>query len=233
MIGIGSTDIYIDTPKLSREELEEYSKSLFEKWEVYVDEHLELSDYSLSLSVEDGSVKALGKIAVVSLSALYIGIGQYGSFISGVQTIKGQVSDVGEYLGQSAVAPFTEERITPKIRKRGEVLSKLERIFRRVEAGEITVEDAVEQSKALLGEVGSSPDFYRELETSLTDIPSHPQEEQLELDVSTKEIVAPEVKNILQSNNTPRPQKPPVDHYRVVVWRDSRDDHINVTVTKT
>ena len=97
MIGIGSTDIYIDTPKLSREELEEYSKSLFEQWEIYVSNHLELDDYSLSLSVEDGSVKAYGKIAVATLSALYIGLGQYGSFISGVHTIKRQVNDTSEY----------------------------------------------------------------------------------------------------------------------------------------
>lgn len=98
MIGIGSTDIYIDTPKLSRKDLEEYSRSLFDQWEVYVDGNLELDDYSLSLSVEDGSVKAYGKIAVFSLSALYIGIGQYGSFISGLQTIKRQVNDVSEYV---------------------------------------------------------------------------------------------------------------------------------------
>lgn len=107
MIGIGSADIYIDTPKLSRTELEEYSKILFEQWEAYVDRHLELSDYSLSVSVEDGSVKVLGKIGV-GLYALYIGIGQYGSFMSGIQTIKDQVSDVSEYLGQQAVAPFSE-----------------------------------------------------------------------------------------------------------------------------
>jgi hypothetical protein len=121
LIGIGSADIYIDTPKLSREELEEYSKALFEEWEDYVDSHLELSDYSLSLSVEDGSVKTLGKIGV-SLYALYIGLGQYGSFMSGVQTIKSQINDVSEYLGQRAVAPISEQRISHEIRKRGEAL---------------------------------------------------------------------------------------------------------------
>ena len=232
MIGIGSADIYIDTPKLSREELEEYSKALFEEWEIYVDSHLELSDYSLSLSVEDGSVKALGQIGV-GLYALYIGIGQYGSFMSAVQTIKAQVSDVSEYLGQRAVVPFSEERINPKIRKRGEALSRLEGIFKKVEAGEITVEDAVEQSKALLGEDENVPDFYSELEESLIEIPSHPQEEQLELDIPTDEIFTAEIKSISKPNKLPRPQQPPVDHYRVVVWRDSRNDRVNVKVTKT
>jgi len=232
LIGIGSANIYIDTPKLSREELEKYSKALFDQWEVYVDTHLELSDYSLSLSVEDGSVNALGKIGV-GLYALYIGIGQYGSFMSAVQTIKDQVNDVSDYLGQRAVAPFSEERINPKIRKKGEALSKLEGIFKKVEAGETTVEDAVEQSKALLGEDENAPNFYSELEESFIEIPSYPQEEQLELDIPTDEIGPAEIKSISKPNKPPRPKQPPADHYRVVVWRDSRDDRVNVKVTKT
>ena len=231
MIGIGSADIYIDTPKLSREELEEYSKALFEEWEDYVDSHLELSDYSLSLSVEDGSVKTLGKIGV-SLYALYIGVGQYGSFMSGVQTIKSQINDVSEYLGQRAVAPFSEQRISPKIRKRGEALSRLERIFKKVEAGEMTVEDAVAKSKILLGEEENASGFYSDLEESLIEIPSHPQEEQLELGIPSEEAFTAEISNISKPSKPPRPQQPPVDHYRVVVWRDSRDDRVNVKVTK-
>ncbi|MDO6514610.1 hypothetical protein [Neptuniibacter sp. 2_MG-2023] len=232
MIGIGSADIYIDTPKLSREELEEYSKTLFEQWEVYVDIHLELSDYSLSLSVEDGSIKAYGKIALASLSALYIGIGQYGSFMSGVQTIKGQVSDASEYLGQQAVRPFAEERISPTVRKRGEALSRLEGIFKKVEAGEITVEEAVAQSKALLGEDENVPDFYNDLENSLAEIPPHPQEEQLELDIPVEEAVAAEIKSLEKRNKSPRPPRDPEDHYRVIIWRDSKDDRVKVEVTK-
>jgi hypothetical protein len=231
LIGIGSADIYIDTPKLSRKELEEYSKALFEEWEDYVDSHLELSDYSLSLSVEDGSVKTLGKIGV-SLYALYIGVGQYGSFMSGVQTIKSQINDVSEYLGQRAVAPFSAQRISPKIRKRGEALSRLERIFKKVEAGEMTVEDAVEKSKILLGEEENASGFYSDLEKSLIEIPSHPQEEQLELGIPSEEAFTAEISNISKPSKPPRPQQPPVDHYRVVVWRDSRDDRVNVKVTK-
>lgn len=232
MIGIGSTDIYIDTPSLSREELEEYSRHLFEQWEVYVDSHLELDDYSLSLSVEDGSIRAYGKIAVIGLSALYLGIGQYGSFVSGIQTIKRQVTDANEYLGQRAVLPFSEERISPKVRKRGEALSKLEGMFKKVEAGEITIEDALEQSKALLGEDDSASEFYSDLEGSLKDIPSYPQEEQLELDIPTEEIAATEIKGIAKPSKAPRPQQPPKDHYRVIVWRDSKDDRVKIEVTK-
>ena len=232
MIGIGSTDIYIDTPKLSRKELEEYSRHLFDQWEIYVDSHLELDDYSLSLSVEDGSIKAYARIAVISVSALYLGIGQYGSFMSGVQTIKRQVNDASEYLGQRAVLPFSEERISPKVRKRGEALSSLGGIFKKVEAGEITVEGALEQSRVLFGEDDDSTGFYTSLEDSLRDIPSHPQEEQLELDIPTEEIATIEIKDISKPGRVPRPKQPTTDHYRIIVWRESKDEQVKIEVTK-
>lgn len=232
MIGIGSTDIYIDTPKLTREELEQYSKHLFEQWEGYVDDHLRLDDYALSLSVEDGSLKAYGKIACISLSALYIGIGQYGSFITGIQTIKQQVDNVSDYLGQRAVLPFAEDQITPKVRKRGEALSRLESIFKKVEAGEMTIEDALEQAKTIFGEGDNSVKFYSDLKGALNDIPAHPKEEQLELDVTIGGVVDSEIKSTPKSNRAPRPLPSPSDHYRVLVWRDSKEDEVKVEVTK-
>lgn len=231
MIGIGSTDIYIDIQSLSREELEEYSKLLFEQWEAYVDSNLKLSDYSLSLSVEDGSIKALGKIGV-GLYALYIGIGQYGSFISGVQTIKSQVSHVNEYLGQQAVVPFFDDRITPKVRRKGEALSRLEGLFRKVETGKISVEEAIEESKTLLGNDSSVPEFYDTLESSLIEIPDHPSEKQLELDIPTEQTALFENQSHLKVPKPSKPKRPPTDHYRVIVWRESREERVNITVSK-
>jgi hypothetical protein len=231
LIGIGSADIYIDIPSLSRNELEEYSKTLFEQWESYVGGNLDLSDYSLTLSVEDGSVKALGRIGV-GLYALYIGIGQYGSFMSGVQTIKSQINDVSEYLGQQAVEPFSENQIKPKVRKRGEVLTKLEGVFKKVEAGKISTEEAVEESKAILGNDESVPEFFDELKDALIDIPSHPSENQLELDVHSEQLVPIEDKTRPKSPKTPRPKQPLIDHYRVVVSRESREDRVSVTISR-
>lgn len=231
MIGIGSVDIYIDAPSLSREELEEYSRSLFDQWEAYVGDHLGLSDYSLSLSVEDGSVKALGKIGV-GLCALYMGIGQYGSFISGVKIIKAQVNDVSEYLGERAVVPFSENQIKPKVRKRGEALSRLEGIIKKVEAGEMSVEEALEKAKALLGNEDDVPEFYDGLKGSLTDIPNHPSENQFELNITTEQACLLEDKHGPKASKLPRPKQPPIDHYRVTVWRESREERVNITVSK-
>lgn len=231
MIGIGTTDIYIDTSSLNREELEVYSRELFRQWDVYVDNNLGLSDYSLSLSVEDGSVKALGRIGV-ALTALYIGIGQYGSFISGLNAIKGQVNEVSNYLSSKAVDPFKDKGVKPKIRKRGEALSRLEGLFRKVESGVLTVEDAIEQSKEFLGDADDVPNFYSELETSLNELPEHPSKDQLKFNFPESEEVIVDVSNQLKKNPPSRSPKSPKDHYRVVVWRDSREDFVNVTITK-
>lgn len=231
MIGIGSTDIYIDIPSLSRGELKEYSRALFERWESYVDSNLVLSDYSLSLSVEDGSVKALGKIGV-GLYALYIGIGQYGSFISGIQTIRGQINDASEYLGQQAAEPFSDCPIKPVVHKRGEVLSRLAGIFKKVESGKISVDEALKESKYILGSEEEVPEFFDELKDSLIKIPDHPSEDQLELDIEVEQLVPIREKTKPKSPKNPRPKQPPIDHYRVVVWRESRKDRINVSVSK-
>jgi hypothetical protein len=139
---------------------------------------------------------------------------------------------VDKYLGERAVFPFSEERISPKVRKRGDALSSLEGIFKKVEAGEMTVENALEKSKALLGEDADSTEFYNGLECSLKDIPFHPQEEQLELDIPVEEKTTEVTSIISKPSRTPRPQPAPTDHYRVVVWRDSKDDQVKIEVTK-
>jgi len=75
-------------PSLPPQDFESYSTNLFDEWEKSVERTLILPDYSISLEVEEGSIKGGGKIAV-ALSAPYFGIGNYGSFISGLETIRG------------------------------------------------------------------------------------------------------------------------------------------------
>ncbi|SBT12563.1 hypothetical protein [Vibrio celticus] len=87
MANIGTVDFYLGVPSLPREEFEIYSTQLFDEWEAYIGEHLQLSDFSLVLEVEEGSIKAKGKI-FATIGVLYFGIGQYGSFVSGLYIIK-------------------------------------------------------------------------------------------------------------------------------------------------
>jgi hypothetical protein len=106
MIDLGTTEFVIDVPSMPRAAFEAYSTQLFDEWEAYVGRKLALPDYALVLHIEEGSVKGRGKIAVI-LGALYLGIGQYGDFMSGLQTIRGQVSSVGDYLAKEAAEPFS------------------------------------------------------------------------------------------------------------------------------
>ena len=83
MIDIGTTHFRIAVPSVARPDFKRYSTELFDKWERHVSEILSLPDYSIELDVEEGSVKGRGAIAVM-LGALYVGIGNYGDFISGL-----------------------------------------------------------------------------------------------------------------------------------------------------
>ena len=118
MANIGTIDFYIGVPNLPREEFENYSTQLFDEWEVYVGQKLNIKDYSLVLEVEEGSIKAKGRI-LATASVLYFGIAQYGSFISGLQTIHNQVKAVGDYLGERASYPFDLSENQPRLRNEG------------------------------------------------------------------------------------------------------------------
>jgi hypothetical protein len=97
MIDIWKTDFVIRVPSLKRNEFKQYSSTLFDTWDGYIADSLKLTDYSISLSVEEGSIKGIGRIAA-PLVVLYFGIGEYGDFISGLQTIRGQACYLGNKL---------------------------------------------------------------------------------------------------------------------------------------
>ena len=88
MIEIGNTEFLIAVRSLAKDDFEIYSSNLFDIWDEYIEKSLKVTDYSISLEIEEGSIKGKGKIAV-AVGVLYIGIGNYGDFISGLHTIRG------------------------------------------------------------------------------------------------------------------------------------------------
>ncbi|WP_394154809.1 hypothetical protein [Vibrio maritimus] len=234
MANIGSIDIYINVPNLPREEFEKYSTKLFDEWESYVSTNLELGDFSLALEVEEGSIKAKGKI-VAALSVLYLGISQYGSFVSGLQTIHNQVRTVGNYLGERASTPFGLETPKPKVRKRGESLARLEKLFVKVERGEMTVEIAMAEAEAFLGsELNEVPEFRTELEKSLKETPVLCEQMELPLtDVNGDEIIIECIQTTKPRKPLPSPKlpQPVLDQFRVEVWRETKRGKRNVKIT--
>lgn len=231
MIDLGATDFYIDVPSLPRHEFERYSTKLFDKWEAYVEQVLKIPDYALALEVEEGSIKGGAKIAA-ALYALYIGIGQYGSFISGLQTIQGQISSVSDFLAIHAASPFSSSNINPKVKKHTGSLGELQRLFYKVQQGKITPEQAMLKAEFMFGdEARSAPGFMDEMRSSLENTPLLATQLKFPFYTFGSEALVPAINNKRQPA-TPRPKpEPPIgQQLRVEVWRDSKKDKRNVRV---
>lgn len=223
MFDLGTTDFYISVPSMPRHEFEKYSTRLFDEWDQFVEQTLALPDYSLALEVEEGSVKGFGKITVV-LGVLYLGIGNYGSFISGVQTIREQVSTAGDFLAKRAATPFGSNGSEPKVKKHGGSLARLQRLFLKVQRGEMTTEQAMSEAENFLGDdAAANPEFMLELEKSLELAPRFHQQQLLPLD--ERGIDDPLLHK--EKERLPRPSPSgtnlaPPPHFRVEVWRESK-----------
>lgn len=232
MINLGTTDIYINVPAMPREAFENYSTELFDKWDVYIGESIALPDYSLSLNVEEGSIKVAGTISAVAY-AVYMGIGNYGSFISGVETIKNQVKSAGDFLAKQSTAPFDSKKLTPKVTKTGGALSQLQSLFVKVQSGKLTVDEAMIQAEKLLGEdAANTPELVNELNSALKEAPLYPQ--QIPLPLDTTIVPGPPfemVRSLRQKSDRPPKVPPPLQQQlRVEVWRESRNEKRKVRV---
>lgn len=231
MIDLGTTSFHIQAPSLPPSELESFSITLFDTWERSVEQTLILNDYALSLRIEVGSVKGLGKVAAV-LAALYLGIGEYGSFINGLKVIRSQVATVSTVLTDGALLGLPAATRAPKIRRSGNTLAKLQTLFNKVQRGELTTGDAMREARVLLGNEGAeTPEFMTALHSALADAPQFPQQMQLPYELQDDEVVEQYRPPRLPTPLPPRPS-PSADHFRVEVWRDSKKSERHVTLVK-
>lgn len=221
MIDIGTTDFYFAIPSFSKRKLEIYSLELFDRWEIGVENNLHIPDYSLLLEVEEGSLKGRGKI-FVALGALYLGIGNYGSFISGIQTIRDQVVSVSQFLAEKAEQQLGGKVASANIRKRSGTLGSLQRLFVKVQRGEISPEQATQEAEKLIGEdAKDSPEFMIDLAQSFVQAPRF--HTQIPLPLEGTEEVPPNIPRDKERCHRPRPPLWPIPtHLRVEVWRESK-----------
>ncbi len=232
MIDIGTTEFYFAVPSLSRPELEQYSLQLFDRWEMSVADNLVIPDYSLSLEVENGSIKGQGRIAVV-LGALYFGIGNYGSFISGLQTIKGQVAVVSDFFVETAKQQLGTNFGTVKVRKRSGTLGSLQRLFVRIQRGEITPAEATKEAEKLIGDDSQeSPDFMSSLSQSLAQTPRFHEQTQLPLEDADGTLTDSQPGKERLPRRPSAPPWPIPTHLRVEVWRESKKQQKNFRIVK-
>ncbi len=223
MLTLGGAKFTIFIPALSQSELESYTTTLFDSWEGQVDKELDrLPDYALYLDVEEGSLKGTGRI-VASLSNLIIAVGVYGGFVQGVQIINSQVKIASECLKTKAVEPFADERPAYTARASSGKLGRLERLFKKVETGELDPEIAAFRAAKLFEEDAEScPQFIRDIFTAIQRL--SPGSEQLDLlpewqpEPMLRSIVD-ERRSIQESD---RPDRLPREKYRIEVWRETK-----------
>jgi hypothetical protein len=223
MLDLGSTDFHLAIPSVDARRLEVLSSSLFDEWETYVDQSLALPDYSLFLQVEEGSINGWGKIKSTA-GALVVGVTAYGGLVSGIEIISKQLSATRTYLAEHARSTFSCSEPQATVRKKGGVPSALQRLFVRVQSGELTAAEASIQVETILGDEASEvPGFLEALASAFRDCPRHHQQVQLPFDEVGE--VPPTEMNGGKLPKTPKrrsPELPPPLHYRVEVWRDSK-----------
>ena len=223
MLDLGSTDFNLAINAIDASRLETLSGVLFDEWETYVDRHLALPDYSLFLQVEEGSINGWGKIRSAA-GVLVVGISAYGGLISGIETISKQVGATGKYLADHAQRTFSCPDNQTTVRRKGGVPAALQKLFARVQSGELTPAEASIQAEALLGDEASEvPGFIDALKDAFRSCPRHPQQIQLSLDELAEMPLTETAKSRLPRAPKRRtPELPPPLHYRVEVWRESK-----------
>jgi len=232
MIDIGSSNFLIKVSSLPEKEFESYSSNLFDQWERAVEQTLLLPDYSISLEIEEGSISGRAKIAATA-GAIYIGIANYGGFISGVQTIRSQVSYVNSALFENAKNQFDCNNNNTTVRNNGGSLSKLQSLFQKVQKGTLTSDEAMLEARALFGdEAEKIPGFIDQLKKDLENCPKYPEQLSLieeEQDEFSGTIETPT--RAPSKKRTPKPI-PASQQYRIEIWRESKKDKKHVKFTK-
>ena len=233
MIDLGSTSFYLGAPVMSREDFEAYSTRLFEEWDTRLAGELNLSDYSLTLELEEGSVEGLGTVGVV-IGVLLAGISNYGGLVTGLEAIGKQVRSAGDYLADRAAAPFVMLNLKPRVRRRSGKLGQLQRLFVRVQRRDISAEEALREAEDFLADDATeSPDFMELLGSTLRGIPRNPEQLALPMRLPEDAIPEGEASADLGARARKRPLAlPPKQQWRVEVWRESRTGKRHIRITE-
>jgi hypothetical protein len=233
MITLGTTELFIPGRSLPRGEFEEYSTSLFEAWDARLQAELSVPDYSVSLEAEEGSVTVTATVAA-ALVALYGGVSKYNSFLSGLETIAKQVRTAGDHLVDRAAVPFTRLNVQPRIHRRSGDLGRIQRLLRRVQRQEISVEEALGEAEKIIGpDAATAPDFMQRLADTLVTLGHHPEQLILPMELPDEvEVLPPAIGDRQRPAVTQRPSSAPQPRFRVEVWRNSRSGKREVRITE-
>lgn len=233
MVDLGSTEFHLAIPSFSEAELRRLSSRLFDSWEAFADDALSLPDYSLFLQVEEGSVRGLATVGAV-LGAIYMGIGNYGDFVSGLKTINEQLAATSDYLREHAPTVFTCPESKATTTRQAGTLAGLQRLFLRVQSGAISPDEAMRRAEALLGvEAESTPGFLDELAHALQGCPRFHEQQALPFSENYGDgFLLPPTRPRAPKSTTTRSDLAPPLQLRVEVWRDSKRKRKQTRVVK-
>jgi hypothetical protein len=223
MIDLGATEFNLAIPSIARTELEAAAIRLFDKWDKGASIALSLDDYSISLVVEEGSIKGRGAI-MATAAVLYLGIGNYGDFIQGLKTINEQLIGVRDYLAEEAPKFFDCPPNLVTTKKQTGVTEKLNSLFLRVQRGDLSPDQATARAAQLFTEgTVEESNILREIERALANCRLNPKQTTFPYDDFS---IAPEPQGVPQSPTRTREKQTPIDiisnQLRVEVWRESK-----------
>ena len=222
MLDVVTTSFYIKSPVFDKDDFASYSTQLFDRWDSQIEDRLHLPDYAVNLVIEEGSIKGLGKIAATA-GALYIAIGNYGGFVSGVQAIREHASYVTSALFDQAKQSFGCGSTRGNSKQSGGEIYYLKGLFDRVQAGQLTSNQAITEIRDRWGpEADNSPHFLRDLEKSLKNAPRDPEQLSMPDDFwdPCEEVGGPMRR---PQPKRPRPPDLPIpQHYRIEIYRQRK-----------
>ena len=223
MLDLGQTEFRLAIPGVAADTLESLSNSLFDEWEEYVGQALSLPDYSLFLQVNEGSINGWGRIKA-SAGVLFFGISAYGGFFAGLDIIGKQLETTRGFLAEHARRTFACPVTKATTRKSGGSPAYLQRLFARVQRGELTADEATLLAENhLAGNVNESPGLLDALAEAFRECPKLPVQVALPLDEPGGILIPQSLPRNSPSPPKPKtPDLPPALQYRVEVWRDSK-----------
>ncbi len=164
---------------------------------------------------------------------LYLAIGQYGSFVSGVNAIYEQSEYVTAAVFGDAKDTFNLGDNPGNTRRKDGAVVYLKKLFNQVQAGRMTPEQAVQEVKKHFGdEAAEVLGFIEDLETSLRTVPHFPEQLTFE-DETWPDFLEEKTLKPLDGDRLPRrssSSRP--SHYRVEIVRESRREEKIVIVER-
>jgi hypothetical protein len=231
MVEVGATSFRLEAPPMSRDELRSYSTKLFDEWDARLSPGFAIEDYSLRLEIEEGSVEGLAVVGA-TVVALYTGVSKYPSFVAGLQKIQSHVRLASDHLVARASEPFTRLNLRPRVTRRSGVPGQLERLFARVKARELSVEEAMRDAERILGaDSAQAAELLHALAKGLVAVKRNPEQlilpMELPADIDERESKPVGVRKRARGDSAVASP-----HFKVEVWRDSRSGKREIRISE-